>query len=210
MDYRKVGCEIFGTDDIDEWRKTAEKARRYDLWYGRDEVHNVRGAGRKKAVAEEEAEAMYARHKEGIPVQKIAEEFHVTRPTVYKYLKHRSQWEKEQGIRIRMDYMYRDQLCSVIEVDFRRQRVYVENNTEKVMLKAFGVNDHPDWEDFQLFLESRCFPRSRCQAKRILRESGLDAYDPLQIIEKTMGRMAEDHHWIRLYDKDEGGFECGK
>ena len=34
--------------------------------------------------------------------------------------------------------------------------------------------------------------------KDILRDLGLDSYDPLAIIEKTKGRMAEDKQWIRL------------
>ena len=53
-------------------------------------------------------------------------------------------------------------------------------------------------EDFEYFLESRCFPRGRDYMKDILRDMGLDSYDPLAIIEKTKGRMAEDKQWIRL------------
>ena len=50
----------------------------------------------------------------------------------------------------------------------------------------------------EYFLESRCFPKSRAMLKSILRELGLDSYDPLAIIEKTQGRMAEDKQWIHL------------
>lgn len=34
--------------------------------------------------------------------------------------------------------------------------------------------------------------------KLILRDLELPFYDPLMIIEKTEGRMAEDHFWIRI------------
>lgn len=48
------------------------------------------------------------------------------------------------------------------------------------------------------FLESRCFPKTRDKMKWILRELELPCYDPLLIIEKTKGRMAEDHQWIAI------------
>lgn len=111
--------------------------------------------------------------------------------------------DENNSIKLRMDFMYNDEICSIIDVDFKNQKVYVENITDKVILRAFGVKLHPDWEDFQYFLESRCFPRTRSHAKEILRANGMDFYDPLQIIEKTEGRMAEDHHWIRLHYKGE-------
>lgn len=101
-------------------------------------------------------------------------------------------------VKMRMEYMHENQLCTVIDVDFQHKKVYIDNKTDRIMLRAFGVNRHPDWEDFTDFLESRCFPRTRCQMKRTLREAGLDSYDPLRIIEETQGRMAEDHHWIRI------------
>ena len=48
------------------------------------------------------------------------------------------------------------------------------------------------------FLESRCFPESRDKMKLILKDLGLPFYDPIMIIEKTKGRMAEDDFWIRI------------
>ena len=51
---------------------------------------------------------------------------------------------------------------------------------------------------YEEFLESRCFPRSRDKMKLILRELDLPFYEPLMIIEKTQGRMAEDNFWIKI------------
>ena len=34
--------------------------------------------------------------------------------------------------------------------------------------------------------------------KLILKDLDLPFYDPLMIIQKTEGRMAEDHFWIRI------------
>ena len=34
--------------------------------------------------------------------------------------------------------------------------------------------------------------------KELLRQLGLTDYDPLQIIEKTRGRMADDEQWLKI------------
>lgn len=203
MDYQRLCKEIFGTDDEKKLKEIAGKAEKYDRIYASELPVNRRGAGRKPKIKEADAKAMQEQYAEGTSIEQIAKDFHVTRPTVYKYINARKGWEEDNYVKLRMDFMYEDDICSVIDVDFKNQKIYVENRTDKVILRAFGVNRHPDWEDFQYFLESRCFPRTRCQAKEILRANGMDFYDPLQIIEKTEGRMAEDHHWIRLHYKGE-------
>ena len=66
------------------------------------------------------------------------------------------------------------------------------------MYRAFGRNEKPDYRDYEEFLESRCFPRTRDQMKLMLRELSLPFYDPFLIIQKTQGRMAEDNFWIQI------------
>ena len=61
----------------------------------------------------------------------------------------------------------------------------------------------PSWEDFEYFIEDRCFPRTRDHAKEILLEMGVPFYDPLLIIEKTKGYMAGDNQWILILKKEE-------
>lgn len=99
---------------------------------------------------------------------------------------------------LRMWYMFRDRPCTLIDVDAMRQRVSIRNYTDHLMFRAFGSNEKPDWNAYEEFLRSRCFPESRDQMKLMLRELDLPAYDPLMIIEKTEGRMAEDEFWIKL------------
>lgn len=99
---------------------------------------------------------------------------------------------------LRMNYMNRQDLCTVIDVDFKHERIKIENHTTKIPLRAFGVVENPSWEDFQIFLEDRCLPRTRFGLKEILRDIGVPFYDPLLIIEKTQGRMAGDNQWIEL------------
>lgn len=66
------------------------------------------------------------------------------------------------------------------------------------MFRAFGTIENPDYNDYLEFLESRCFLKSGDKMKLILKDLGLPFYDPIMIIEKTAGRMAEDDFWIRI------------
>ena len=51
-----------------------------------------------------------------------------------------------------------------------------------------------------MFLESRCVPRERDGLQYYLEELGLDRYDPLAIIRRTQGRMAEDNGAIKIVE----------
>lgn len=89
-------------------------------------------------------------------------------------------------------------LCSSIYADLTGQMVVVENQAVSPVKIAFGNNALPDWRDFQSFLSSRCIPRQRAGLREYLEVLGLEEYDPLAIIEKTGGRMAEDQQWLTI------------
>ena len=95
-------------------------------------------------------------------------------------------------------YMYEQNVCTLIDVNERERKVKIKNYTDKIMFRAFGVMEEPDYNQYIEFLESRCFPESRDKMKLILKDLGLPFYDPIMIIEKTEGRMAEDNFWIRI------------
>lgn len=99
---------------------------------------------------------------------------------------------------IRLFYMYKDMLCTIIDVDEVKQRIRILNYTDNLMFRAFGKEENPDYTAYEEFLESRCFPKSRDKMKLILKDMDLPFYDPFMIIEKTDGRMAEDDFWIRI------------
>ena len=98
----------------------------------------------------------------------------------------------EQELPLRLYYFYKNTLCTLIDVEDSTMRVRIRNYTRKVQFRAFGTNTEPTYEDYKAFLESRCFPPSRDKVKLELQHLGLPFYDPLMIIEKTEGRMAED------------------
>ena len=76
--------------------------------------------------------------------------------------------------------------------------VRAASRNNDLLHRAFGVVKDSSWEDFQEFLKSRCFPPTRGNVKEELRALGLTDYDPLQIVEKTHGRTAEDRLWLKF------------
>lgn len=103
-----------------------------------------------------------------------------------------------KGRGLRLWYCCDSLVCSVIDVDELTREVKVYNYVENPLHRAFGVNTEPSYEDYEEFLESRCFPRSRDMLKLELKRLDIPFYDPIMIIEKTGGRMAEDRFWVKV------------
>lgn len=104
-----------------------------------------------------------------------------------------------QNHEIRILRLYdENDLCSTIYADFTHQTVVVENQPVSHVKTAFGNNLLPSWDDFQSFLAERCVPLQRAGLREYLEALGLEEYDPLAIIEKTGGRMAEDQQWLTI------------
>lgn len=91
-----------------------------------------------------------------------------------------------------------DKLCTTIYVDFTDETLTAENHVADPVKTAFGNNVLPTWADFQTFLEERCVPRQRAGLREYLEALGVDEYEPIEIIKKTAGRMAEDKQWLMI------------
>lgn len=104
----------------------------------------------------------------------------------------------EKKYALRLKYYFRKQLCTVIDVDERNRLVKVYNFQTELIYLAFGYNTEPTFADYEEFLASRCVPVERDKMKLVLRELNVPFYDPMLIIEKTDGRMAEDEFWIKI------------
>ena len=184
VDYRILCLDLFGTDDVNE---LARIARTY-------KEKNPRNAGRKKKFTAEDVQTIRGLIEGGMTVNEAAERFQTSRQVIGRYLNEKP----EEGYTLRMTYMYQQHPCTIIDVDFLNQRVKVQNKTKDMLHRAFGVIEKPTWDDFEMFLKERCFPATRGNAKEILKELQLTSYDPLQIVEKTRGRTAEDDMWLKF------------
>ena len=101
-------------------------------------------------------------------------------------------------LKIRLYYMYENIVCTVIDVDESNRKVKIHNYIQNPLFRAFGINNDPTFDDYEEFLESRCFPKERDKIKIELQKLNIPFYDPFMIIEKTQGRMADDKFWIKI------------
>ena len=102
-----------------------------------------------------------------------------------------------------IDYYNGDKLCSTIYVDSSNKEVRVKNYTDDNIERAFGINENPKWQDFETFLENRCFPRDRQNLKYELKKMGLNEYNPLEICKATNGRNYKDNQWMNIQDTED-------
>jgi len=91
-----------------------------------------------------------------------------------------------------------NELCSIIYTDFTDQQLIIENYSDDPVKTAFGNNLLPTWNDFLYFLQERCIPKQRAGLREYLETIGVSEYDPVEIIKKTAGRMAEDEQWLEI------------
>ena len=184
---------------------------------GSDEVENKTFAIRRQASAED---IIKIRKRLSLTQQRLADFMNVSKKTV-------EYWERkkkpitgpvvtllkileenpalmeyytipERCFPLRLWYMYHDEICSVIDVDEKNRRIKLYNFTDSYLKRAFGRNSEPNYQDYEEFIESRCFPKDRDKMKLILDDLGIPFYEPMLIIEKTEGKMAEDDFWIRI------------
>lgn len=106
--------------------------------------------------------------------------------------------ENQPRHRYRFELFDGDRLCTTIDADFESETLQATNYVDTPIKTAFGNNAHPTWKDFWDFLQERCVPRERAGLQEYLKALGLYAYDPIEIIQKTQGRMAEDSQWLKM------------
>ena len=201
-DYKDQIKEIFGTTDIEALRKISENARLYSGMLSENSAKKHL-AGRKNSFTQPQIAEMLALHDQGEKIAAIARNYQVSRQTIYSQIKRAHHFSDDPDVKMRMYFMNHNDLCTTIDIDFMHEKIKIQNYTDKIPLRAFGVVTEPSWADFEYFLEDRCFPRTRDHAKEILREIGVPFYDPLLIIEKTKGYMAGDYQWILILKKEE-------
>ena len=81
-------------------------------------------------------------------MRELARTFRISRQTVERYLNTAA----GDGYTMRITYMFRRQPCTVIDVDFLEHKVSIQNKTDDILHRAFGVLEQPTWNDFENFL----------------------------------------------------------
>lgn len=89
----------------------------------------------------------------------------------------------------------------ISEISVRGTSVTSKNYIDFVVFLPFGVKTEATVDDLEEFFEERCFPRERANCKDILRELGLDCYEPELICRKTHGLQFDDFIWLQFSDE---------
>lgn len=97
----------------------------------------------------------------------------------------------------RIEVYSRDELISVMHVDYASQTVSVENFSDNWLDLPFGRKTDPDWADYLHLLSSRVFPPERGNCKELLKLLGVPTYDPDAICRKTHAVMNGDFVWFK-------------
>lgn len=158
--------------------------------------------GRPSVSTEKKAQVL-ALCRQGNTMRAIAGKTALALSTVHKIITEAAEESKRVYV-----YMDREKLATIIEACAVTQKVYIINFTDDMLSRAFGVNEKPDWDDFEEFMESRCMPRTRYGIREELSYMGIEIYDPFQIVEKTKGRVHGDgqslermnEEWVKKYN----------
>lgn len=149
-------------------------------------------------IAADKKRQILALRRQGCSMREIAGKVDVAVGTVHKVIN-----EAKKKSRIVYVYMDREMPATVIDTCQVLEEVSIVNLTNDMISRAFGVCEHPVWNDFETFMEERCMPRTRYGIREELKDMGLDIYDPFQIVEKTKGRVYGDSQWIRKLKSEE-------
>lgn len=133
---------------------------------------------------------------QGHSMRAIAKETSLALGTVHKIIA-----EASQDARIVYIYMDRTKPATLIDACSLTHKVKIINFTDNMVSRAFGINEHPDWDAFTAFLEDRCMPRTRYGIREELKYMGLSVYDPFQIVAETNGRVYGDGQWLKQMDQ---------
>jgi hypothetical protein len=99
-----------------------------------------------------------------------------------------------------LEVYMQDHLTSRVEVS-KTGEITFTNFTDIAVFLPFGVNKTATMKDLQKFYEDRCFPRERVNCDEILKDLGLDCYDPERICRITHGQQFDDFIWLQFSDE---------
>lgn len=187
-------------DEIIRYQKLAREQERiiaYDQLLRRQELLKEKQSKGRPAVSDCDKAAVLNYKREGMSIREISRLCGLSVGCVQKIISDAEAFSVVDNKLVRnIRYMNREKPCTDIIIDFGISEIHIINYTAELTDRAFGTIDHPNWQQFQKFLESRCFPKTRAGLKNILNELGLQYYDPWEIIQKTGGRLTDDHQWI--------------
>lgn len=103
---------------------------------------------------------------------------------------------------MKLNYCLDGKVMTEIDVDMKKQTVQIKNHTDVLLDRAFGINEHPTYEDFLAFCEDRGIPQSRFGFQSEMRLRGIKDTSPLGIMLFYNGRISDDEFYVELVEDD--------
>ena len=117
--------EIFGTTDAKELRQIAEDAACYRK---KGNSANRSPDSIKNSYTDPQLANILALQKQGVKITEIAKKYHVSRQTIYSQIKRVHNFSEDPDVKMRMYFMNRDYLCTMIDIDFLHEKIYIKND----------------------------------------------------------------------------------
>ena len=168
--YMALCMEIFGTADVDELRKIADKSSR--------------NAGRKALLSSEDICSIKDMLASGGTMEEAAAKYDTSRQVISKYVN----CPPGDAYDLKISFMNGKSVSTVIYADTLHGNLEIENRTPDVSLRAFGEKLHPSWKEFTEFLRGRCE-----EGENILALTEL-----ISSLKKSHGRLPYDSFWLRF------------
>ena len=99
------------------------------------------------------------------------------------------------------DYLNKDTVNAHVEVNLKTHEVVCIEYTDFLPHQFLGKRPHTI-DSVNDALEARCFESTHHHRDRLLRQLGLQQYNPLDIVRITHGVMLHDFNWIRFADEN--------
>lgn len=106
-----------------------------------------------------------------------------------------------------MNVYWEEKLVSRVDFDYTKNYIHLENFTDKILFRPFGVRETIDFKALEEFFRERVWPPERPNINNLLRQLGLQHYDPFAIVLKTHAVMAGDYMWVKFDDNDPFSFK---
>lgn len=98
---------------------------------------------------------------------------------------------------MKFNYMSHDgKILTSVTVNNITKKVKIQNYTDDITDRAFGIKTKVDYDDVICFFERRTFPRNRVDIQDILTVMGLKKYNPYLMCKKLYGKTEQDQNWI--------------
>lgn len=104
---------------------------------------------------------------------------------------------------LEFEVLEHDQVIAKVKLDYKNQTVDVwqDKGVSPVFL-PFPNKSKVTVGDVLDYFESRCFPRTRHHADKILQSLGLRDYVASEIVQQTHGVLYDDYVWIRFSNEE--------